>query len=335
MNDIPSLVYTQIWQVSLFFIVFGLLARWLMPMRPRLAQGILIVLIVKSCIPPLIPGPFTAWTTPLRSDTSRTTNQHEGRFLGILSARAADDPKNLVPSEQPLAVQVEPPQMTRMPKATGGTPYAWPMQLAFVIWSFGAIVTMAIFWRRYRALTKVLRHGNAEGSEIQARLQARCNEIKDSLAIPFPVRVILNDASLGPMAMRFREAILLFPSCFVAESTREELDLALTHELLHLRRGDTWLAPIQVVAHVIWWFHPLVWWVNHLLDRCCELICDDEVVRVAQCGAAKYARFLLEFSDRKHLKHIFPLPAARPLSVTAQRITSLVIRQKAPHHPRP
>jgi beta-lactamase regulating signal transducer with metallopeptidase domain len=38
-----------------------------------------------------------------------------------------------------------------------------------------------------------------------------------------------------------------------------QLDTILAHELIHIRRGDTTAALLQLLAQLLWWFHPLVW----------------------------------------------------------------------------
>ena len=330
MNDLPFMIFTQIWQTSLFMLTFGFWARWIMPMRPRLAQGILVVLIVKSIIPPIVPGPFARWTTPNLLLSHGIAGQQDSPTLSLASEKKGAIPGQEYHFNQPISGSSESLGGMPPPEKLRWNLNMWLVRLTVAIWICGAAVTGAVFWRRFRVLSNILQKGSRENSKVHKAVQSRCDEIRKSLSIRFPVRVILNDKSLGPMAMRIRQAIIVFPSCFVRESSRDEVDLALTHELLHLRRGDTFLGPFQVLAQIVWWFHPLVWWVNQLLDRCCELICDDEVVRFADCGAARYARFLVDFSQRKHLKHIFPLPAARPLSVTAQRIRSLVLRHRSP-----
>ena len=52
----------------------------------------------------------------------------------------------------------------------------------------------------------------------------------------------------------------------------------LLHEVAHVRRRDTWVACLQLAAQILWWFHPLVWWMNREISRQQERSCDKEVV---------------------------------------------------------
>ncbi|HEY1600649.1 MAG TPA: M56 family metallopeptidase [Pirellulales bacterium] len=109
----------------------------------------------------------------------------------------------------------------------------------------------------------------------------------------------------------------------VARDTR--LNAILAHELIHLRRGDTAAAFVQLVAQLFWWFHPLVWWANREARRERERACDEEVVTGLGCRPADYARALLDVLERQsQAQPAFAVPGVGMLGVTARRLDHLL-----------
>lgn len=77
-----------------------------------------------------------------------------------------------------------------------------------------------------------------------------------------------------------------------------ELRAALLHELAHLRRRDTWVRGVQILAGTVFWFWPVVRWVNRRIDAHREMACDQWAVSCGPLSAAAYARMLLGFARR-------------------------------------
>lgn len=73
----------------------------------------------------------------------------------------------------------------------------------------------------------------------------------------------------------------------------ERLRVVLTHELIHVRRGD-WLAGLAAeITAALHWFNPLAWRALRQLRREREIACDDAVVAHGVDGCA-YAGHLLD-----------------------------------------
>jgi TonB family protein len=98
--------------------------------------------------------------------------------------------------------------------------------------------------------------------------------------------------------------------------TREQQEMAIEHELMHLRRGDNWISLLSAGACAAYWFHPLVWFVARRLLIEQELICDENVL-ASGVSATGYAELLVNvsrnlsspalfgcamFSNRNHLR---------------------------------
>ena len=106
----------------------------------------------------------------------------------------------------------------------------------------------------------------------------------------------------------------------------------MAHELIHVRRGDILAGKLQLVAQLVWWFHPLVWWANREAGRERERCCDDEVVSGVGCKPARYARALLSVLEQKsRLRPLVALAGVRALEVTSRRLEFIMRYAKTDH----
>jgi len=75
----------------------------------------------------------------------------------------------------------------------------------------------------------------------------------------------------------FRPAITL-PANLSQQLTQREFEAVLLHELAHAKRHDNLTRSFVHVLACVFWFHPLLWWLEHRIDTECELACDQMVL---------------------------------------------------------
>lgn len=118
---------------------------------------------------------------------------------------------------------------------------------------------------------------------------------------------------------------LVIPKHIVDRTTIDDMRLIIAHELNHLRRWDTATNWIQLGIQAIWWFHPLVWWLNTEIRRWRESCCDEEVVARLKCQPASYAHCLLNVLDfQASLRSTSGLDSLSPFEVTKQRLQNIM-----------
>ncbi|HXE12064.1 MAG TPA: M56 family metallopeptidase [Bryobacteraceae bacterium] len=102
-------------------------------------------------------------------------------------------------------------------------------------------------------------------------------------------------ANVGtPMVWGWIQPLILLPEEAVTWP-REQREMAIAHELTHLRRGDNWISLLAAGASAAYWFHPLVWFLSRRLLIEQELICDENVL-ASGISATGYAELLVEVS---------------------------------------
>lgn len=110
------------------------------------------------------------------------------------------------------------------------------------------------------------------------------------------VRVVESTVVAVPMVLSLVRPIVVVPTGLRGSMPSEQLDLIVLHELEHVRRGDPWIALVQVVVEALFAVHPGVRWISHQVRIEREVRCDAGVVRVTGDHRA-YGRALLHLAD--------------------------------------
>jgi bla regulator protein blaR1 len=188
-------------------------------------------------------------------------------MLIALGARSAYSPParqaGNVALSVPVAVQVAQPFGVEL--AVRPTPepvsskHKWPA-VAITIWFSGCLGLVVKRWRDWQLLRSAVR--TSTGSRIQAEI---------------PVR--FSRALLEPAVVGWRHPVLLLPDGIVDRLSEPQLHAVVVHEEFHARRKDNVFASIHMLVELLFWFHPLVWWIGARLIAERERACDEEVLR--------------------------------------------------------
>ena len=101
----------------------------------------------------------------------------------------------------------------------------------------------------------------------------------------------------------------------------------LAHETCHIRRRDNLTAALHKCVELIFWFHPLVWWIGANLLREREAACDESVIESGHRQAV-YAESILHVC-RLGVASKFSGVAASTGGNLAQRMSSIMSEERA------
>jgi len=139
------------------------------------------------------------------------------------------------------------------------------------------------------------------------------------------VRLWVTAEPVIPAAFGIWRPAVLLPEQLVAQRPPSEIEPIVAHELLHIRRWDTLAGRLQLLAQVIWWFHPLVWWGNREARRLRERCCDQAVVVSFGFSPGGYVRSLLNVLElAARARAIDFVPGIRPFDVTVKRLEEIM-----------
>ena len=170
------------------------------------------------------------------------------------------------------------PEVTAFSRTATSSAAVLPILLS-AIWFCGCAMHLLAWWVRWRRVAVVVREASPleDGRELHAlrRLEMIVGT-RRSLAI------VTSDTSLEPGVFGILKPVLVWPRSITERLADHQLDAILTHELCHVRRRDNLAVAIHMVVEALFWFHPLVWWLEKRLVDERERACDEEVIRVGQ-----------------------------------------------------
>jgi beta-lactamase regulating signal transducer with metallopeptidase domain len=165
------------------------------------------------------------------------------------------------------------------------------------IWALGAILLLGMGMTQLVLGRRAVKRG-------QVPFSAKDQEHLETLAGRVGLRpgrvtgyYVPSSGWLGVVGL-FRSRVIVPEGLFSALEDRE-VDSVLLHELMHVKRHDNLLRLCQSGVVAIFWFHPLVWWLDRRLRWESERACDEGVLRltganrVYASGLFKAMRFAL------------------------------------------
>jgi uncharacterized protein (TIGR03435 family) len=141
------------------------------------------------------------------------------------------------------------------------------------VWFCGALFVAFNWTRQWRRVRSFLRSASP-------------------LNLNLPICAVSSPARLEPGVFGIFRPVLLVPQHITERLTPAQWEAILAHELCHVRRRDNLTAAIHMTVEMLFWFHPLVWWIGRRLVDERERACDEEVL-LAAGDPATYAEGIL------------------------------------------
>ncbi|RNC84764.1 MAG: TonB family protein [Balneola sp.] len=106
------------------------------------------------------------------------------------------------------------------------------------------------------------------------------------------VKVSFIEHPLVPFTFGWKHPVIVLPKRI--ESKPKKIEMAIRHELVHIRRGDYLLQLFLSVIESLFWFHPLIKFGAREIETYREISCDQEVLNTTDVSLKKYASMLYE-----------------------------------------
>ena len=139
----------------------------------------------------------------------------------------------------------------------------WPWVLA-TVWAAGFFVVLFWWWRQWRPVGAALRH--ARPIELGSH-----HDVNDLVVMSSP-------STLEPGVVGVWRPVLLLPDGLVDRLTSAQLHTIIAHERCHIRCHDNLAAAVHMLVEALFWFHPMVWWIERRLIEERERGCDEAVL---------------------------------------------------------
>jgi Flp pilus assembly protein TadD/Zn-dependent protease with chaperone function len=169
--------------------------------------------------------------------------------------------------------------LTRLLRGPWGTPLNLRVPLGsnlsvgpVAIWGAGFALFAGVWAWRWRAKPAAVR------MPFVCETEAFAGGLK-RIQSPRAVELRIVAADRVPGACGLWHACVVVPDGLSAELEPSELEAVLAHELAHVARRDNLAAGIAHAIAIVFWFHPLVWWMERRMLEERENAADELVLR--------------------------------------------------------
>lgn len=167
------------------------------------------------------------------------------------------------------------------------------------LWLVGTLTVLIIWFQRWRkasfCLHEAVPAGHGRELEILRRLEARVGNGRHS-----PLRLRLSAEPSEPSIFGIFRSVFVWPERLSERLEDEHIEAIMAHELAHARRFDNATAALHMLVEALFWFHPLVWWMERRMIEERECACDETVIALGARpdayaeGVLRTCRFCIE-----------------------------------------
>jgi uncharacterized protein (TIGR03435 family) len=198
-----------------------------------------------------------------------------------------------------------------------------------VVWICGVVVVLVVWCERWRQVARTLRRAVRVEDGREAALLRQAEE-----AIGGRIPLMLSNELMEPGMFGIVRPVLIWPERLSERLEDEHIEAILTHELMHARRRDNLTAALRMIVEAVFWFHPMVWWMERRMVEERERACDEAVVEMGRRPGI-YAESLLKavrFCVESQLVCVAGITGAdlskRVRSIMTQRLERLGVMRK-------
>jgi beta-lactamase regulating signal transducer with metallopeptidase domain len=290
-------------------LVVAVLRSGLRSARPELRHGVAV-----GCLLAFVTAPFVLFAIVYRPDEA-------AGLPVVVPPRIAHPAEPSAPQNgSELAIEVRQSNAERAATRSAdsvGSPFGSLVTYLPGVWLAGSLLTLALL---ATGLVGVERLRRASVLLVTGPTRERCRVLARSLGIGREVGVAICDRLVAPVLIGVLRPMILLPTAALSGWSADLVEMALLHELAHIRRRDNLVMLVQRLAESLLFFHPVTWWLSAWISLEREVCCDRLVV--ARTGRPQaYAHMLAGLAGAGLGETIPALAMAeRPLTARIRRI---------------
>lgn len=143
-----------------------------------------------------------------------------------------------------------------------------------IIWCIGAAIVFLVYLLKYLKFRRRVMRCCVCVNEDPA-IYNILKILKKEYGIRRKVSVLSCSAKTTPFTTGIFKPIIIFNH----DDDKNELEVILRHELVHIKRFDPLVSVLKCLAGILHWYNPLAFLLKTELERVCEVSCDEIVVK--------------------------------------------------------
>lgn len=177
-----------------------------------------------------------------------------------------------------------------------------------VFWLYlGGVTILSVYaLTSWFNIYKLKRRSNVEPDP---KWQDRLNTMMQEYGFRKAVTVRVSDKVSVPAVVGFLKPWILLPAAMFFSMTTDQIEAIFLHELYHIRRNDHLVNALQNLLEILFFYHPLTWWISKHIRKLREECVDEWVV--AETGKPLvYAGALISLEETRSTTVPQPMVAA-------------------------
>jgi bla regulator protein blaR1 len=180
--------------------------------------------------------------------------------------------------------------------------------ILFGVWLCGFAANCLAWWRRWR--------------QVRAAWRAA-----SPMHLNLPIPALASSSYLEPGVFGVFRPFLLLPEGLREHLTPEQFEAIVAHELCHVERRDNLSSAIHMLVEALFWFDPVVWWIQSRLIEERERACDEAVLRMGS-DPKDYAQGIVTVC-KFYLKSPLPCVSGVTGSDLKRRVETIMLNRAA------
>ena len=159
------------------------------------------------------------------------------------------------------------------------------------VWGAGAVVLLLVVMAKALRIQRDLRRAR---TLPDMELECEFLELVTVLKLRSRPRLCLIRGISQPFVWGVIRGCIYLPQGFAGQGTAQQRRLVIAHELAHVLRWDALANFSQVLIQAIFWFHPLVWWLNRIIRHEREKCCDETAIASLRVDSSEYGSAIVD-----------------------------------------
>lgn len=158
----------------------------------------------------------------------------------------------------------------------------------FIVWITGILIKSILYYQQLWRMKKII-----ERSRKVFQYDSKVEHISKLLKFDEKIQVYKSKICMSPAVYKDKENRLIMPEYLLLE---DEIDIILTHEILHLKHKDIYVKRFLKFMNILFWFHPIVYLYMNEFECWNEIICDYNVYKILRYDKKMYAQLLMNIA---------------------------------------
>jgi beta-lactamase regulating signal transducer with metallopeptidase domain/peptidoglycan/xylan/chitin deacetylase (PgdA/CDA1 family) len=172
--------------------------------------------------------------------------------------------------------------------------FAALLPFAVGIWlcgvAFFGLRTLGGLWQLHLYKTRQI---SVPDEKWQEKFAAMCRNLK----ITQTVALLRSNLIETPIVVGWLKPVILIPAGVFLQIGARELETIIAHELIHIRRYDTFVNFAQNTVEILFFYHPGMWWISGVIRREREFAADAAVLEIFENSRIVYANALANLEE--------------------------------------